>query len=317
MMQYLYNFDFMRGDMSHVQMRSSGVPAQSESFYDLHQEVKKYVQKRVPYFGYFAETFIAPENVMGYGDELDHLEMSDADSTLGDLQSMVVGSPEFLQALRRYRDILETRFFVPNMTIMTADKDDPRFDKFYISGNEARLFMAFFLTDMPSYMGLGFETRDQHLMPAPNEYYTKLYVFQITRGPKATRGPYIWGRNGQLFQNLTRIRQLAQKLLPEINGKKVKWLLPPDATGNKKVIAWTLENYEKYIFIINLDLNEDTVGVKVPMVMTNEQQLANFTFSTYSSEIYFDKVLMHNGKSFHLDYLRKGEARVYVMGSRQ
>ena len=311
--QSLYNFDFMRGDMSHVQMRPSGVPEQTKDYYDIHQEVKKYIQQQKHYFAYFAESFIAPENLMAYGDELDHLEMSDADTTLGNLQSMVVGTPEFIQTLRYYRDILETRHFVPSMTIMTADKDDPRFDKFYIDGNEARLFMAFFLTDMPSYMGLGFETRDRHLMPAPNEYYTKLYVFHILKGPKATRGPYIWGKNGALFRNLTRIRIFAQQLLPEINHKKIKWLLSPDATGHKKIIAWTIEAYNKYIFTVNLDLNLDAINIKIPLKIKPQQTTAQLTFSSYPNEIYFDNVLKYNGKSFHLNSLRKGEARVYFI----
>jgi hypothetical protein len=35
-------------------------------------------------------------------------------------------------------------------------------------------------------MSLGYEQRDPHPVPAPNENYTKLYVFQLDEGPKAT-----------------------------------------------------------------------------------------------------------------------------------
>ncbi|WP_420147897.1 hypothetical protein, partial [Spirosoma sp.] len=88
--QRAYNFDFMRGDMAHVQMRPEGVPAIIDDYYDPLRAIKKYVQANgVPYFAFFAETFLAPPNTMGYGDECEHLQAIEADSTLGDLQSMV------------------------------------------------------------------------------------------------------------------------------------------------------------------------------------------------------------------------------------
>lgn len=150
--QTIYNFDFMRGDMSHVQMRPSGVPEQVDEFYDIHKAIKRYCQSNKPYFGYFAETFLAPPNEMGYGDEVEHLVQSEADTTLGDLQSMIVGSERFVSEFARYHHIATTTSVVPNFTIMTADKDDPRFDEFYLAGNEVRFFCALFLTDLPSYM---------------------------------------------------------------------------------------------------------------------------------------------------------------------
>lgn len=314
-MQATYNFDFMRGDMSHVQMRLEGVPSQPEPYYDLHQAVKTHVQKTKPYFGYFAETFIAPENTMGYGDEIDHLEMSDADSTLGDLQSMVLGTAEFLQALRYYYDILNTRTVTPNMTVMTADKDDPRFDKFYRDGNEARLFMAFFLTDMPSYMGLGFETRDVHIMPAPNEHYTKLYVFQELNGPKATKGPYIWGKNAPLFHNLTRIRQYAAQILLHIDEQSVHWLLPPDAKGYKKVIAWTQADKPQYVFVVNLDLNKETKNVKIPFLKKEEKQALTLSFSTHPATLIEHNALRNNEKNWTIEKLKSGEGQVFVLSN--
>ncbi|MEM6700548.1 MAG: hypothetical protein AAF599_19240, partial [Bacteroidota bacterium] len=232
--QATYNFDFMRGDMSHVQMRAAGVPKQADQYYDIHKNIKNHIQQFVPYFAYFAETFLAPPNEMGYGDEVEHLLLSDADSTLGDLQSMVVGSQRFLSEFSRYRQILRTSSLAPNFTIMTADKDDPRFDEFYLRGNEIRLFCGLFLTDMPSYFGLGFELRDPHPEPAPNEYYTKLYVFQEKEGAKATRHPYVWGENGELFHHLSRIRKIAEGILPSIFGQAIKWLVPPDENSKRK-----------------------------------------------------------------------------------
>lgn len=89
--QRAYNFDFMRGDMAHVQMRPEGVPTDPDDYYDPLRAIKRYVQTNgVPYYAFFAETFLAPPDTMGYGSEPDHLDAIDADSTLGDLQSLVV-----------------------------------------------------------------------------------------------------------------------------------------------------------------------------------------------------------------------------------
>jgi hypothetical protein len=240
--QQRFGFDFMRGDMSHVQMRPEGVPVDIDPHYDIHAAVKRRIRESgVPWFAYFAETFMAPRGIMAYGDEVDHLDASDAEVTLGDLQSVPINTDEFLQRFRRYLDVASTRFVTPSFTVMTGDKDDPRFDEFYLAGNEVRAFCALFLTDLPSYTGLGFELRDIHTEAAPNEYYTKLYVFQEREGPKATTGPYLFGRNGHLFHNLTRIRLFAEELLPQIRGCPVRWLRAPDPTGSDRFLAWTVE----------------------------------------------------------------------------
>jgi hypothetical protein len=251
-----YNFDFMRGDMSHVQMRPEGVPAVRDAWYDPLGAVKQQVLRTKPWFGYFAESFLAPSGEMAYGDECDHLEASFADTTLGDLQSEPVGTDTFMQLFARYRHWLETRNFAPNFTLMTADKDDPRFDRFYLTGNELRYFLGLFLTDMPSYMGLGFECRDPHPVPAPNEHYTKLYVFQEKNGPKSTNGPYQWGQNHALYAQIARQKALADALWPQIEGTQVAWLVPPDPSGQFKIIAWTLVQQSRYVFVAHFDTGQ-------------------------------------------------------------
>jgi hypothetical protein len=248
-LQRQFNFDFMRGDMSHVQMRPGGVPAQPDAFYDLLGAVKRVICLEKPYFAYFAESFLAPPNDMAYGDECDHLEASLADSTLGDLQSEPIDTAKFMRDFAQYRQWLDTRRFAPNFTIMTADKDDPRFDGFYLRGNELRHFMALFLTDMPSYMGLGFECRDVHTAPAPNEHYTKLYVFQVPDGPKSTHGPYQWGQNRHLYAQLVAQKQVADQLHDQLQGHPLRWLVPPDPTGERRVLVWVVG---AYVFAANL-----------------------------------------------------------------
>jgi hypothetical protein len=189
---------------------------------------------------------------MAYGDECDHLEASFADTTLGDLQSESMGTEHFVQQFARYWALLKTRLFAPVFTMMTADKDDPRFDAYYLLGNETRYFMALFLTDMPSYMGLGFECRDPHPTAAPNEHYTKLYVFQEDEGPKRTKGAFIWGRNQSLFQNLCVQKELSEEVLPKIEDAETQWLISPDPTGNNTVIAWTQLLQPAFVFVVNM-----------------------------------------------------------------
>lgn len=247
-----FDFDFMRGDMSHVQMRPEGVPAHPGPFYDLLTGVKHAVLPEKPYFAYFAESFLAPPGEMAYGDECDHLEASDADIALGDLQSEPVDTENFMREFSRYDHLLRTRSFAPCFTVMTADKDDPRFDSFYLYGNEIRYFIALFLTDMPAYVGLGFECRDAHPVPAPNEHYTKLYVFHEGTGPKSTKGPYVWGKNRQLYGQLCRQKHLAEEICPTIADAVTRWLVRPDETGQSRVICWT-QDQPSYVFACNFD----------------------------------------------------------------
>lgn len=311
--QETFQFDFMRGDMSHVQMRPSGVPPQADGYYDLHQAIRRHIRQKAPHFGYFAETFLAPAGVMAYGDEVDHLELSEADTTLGDLQSMVPGAPSFLQAFRWYADIHQHRLVKPSFTLMTGDKDDPRFDEFYLHGNEARYFTGLFLTDWPSYMGLGFECRDPHPTAAPNEHYTKLYVFQIEEGPKATNGPYRWGQNAKLFQGLSRIRQLGEELLPQLGQVATAWLLPPDATGHCPYIAWTQAN-PQFLFLVNFAAEGSFGNIKIPAPDCPPGPLVSL-FDHGSEEC--DLLAFCTGKHFQINALPPGACRVYRWPKKQ
>ena len=276
-----FGFDFMRGDMSHVQMRPDGVPPQPVPFYDLLAYVKTEVCRDYPSFGYFAESFLAPPGEMAYGDECDHMEASLADSTLGDLQSEPMGTEKFVRDFAQYRKWLETRKFAPNFTLFTADKDDPRFDAFYLDGNEIRYFMALFLTDMPSYVGLGFECRDPHPAPAPNEHYSKLYVFQMPDGTKGTQGPFVWGKNRGLYYKLFCQKILAEEIFSLIEDAPIHWLLPPDPTGEQRVIAWTQAEQPAFVFVANMNPKTSYSNIQIPFPEGNWEQC----FSTEKEEV--------------------------------
>jgi hypothetical protein len=301
--QKIYNIDFMRGDMAHVQMRPQGVPNKHDTHYDILSYIKMYIQKEVPYFANFAETFLAPAGEMAYGDEVEHLEAAAADSTLGDLQSIVVGSKRFLSEFGRYLDILHTRRVAPNFTLMTGDKDDPRFDEFYLKGNEIRQFIALFLTEMPSYVGLGFELRDPHPTPAPNEYYTKLYVFHIEKGEKATKGDYIWGKNTSLFERLNALKIYAEKIRSNIEGADCQWLIKP--LVENKVIAWLCADY---LFVANLDIDNAVENIALPPQYFKHILSMVGDFSTIKSDI---DILQKKKGAFIIDAIMAGEGRVY------
>ncbi len=315
--RHIGNFDFMRGDMSHVQMRPDGVPNDVDEFYDILGSVKLHVQRtqHAPWFGYFAETFLPARDVFGYGEEQDHLEASLADATLGDLQSCVVGSPDFLRQFRRYLDDLVTRRTAPAFTVMTADKDDPRFDGFYVAGNEARMFTALFLVDMPSYIGLGFEIRDVHLEPVENERYTKLFVFKEAGDSnlypsKARLGEhFIWGENEALFGAITSMRQTAERILPEIATSRTRWLIPPDATALRGTVVWTQEGEPRYVFAVNYDLEKPSGYFGIPGLPPEVELRGEYSSTgTIAAD---DGVLRHNEFFHRLENLAPGEARIY------
>ncbi|OAV44553.1 hypothetical protein [Lewinella sp. 4G2] len=221
--QAAYNFDFMRGDMSHVQMRPEGVPpaAEIDDFYDPLRAVKKHIQRSAPHFAYFAESFLTPDGFMAYGSEAEHLERSEAEVTLGDLQSTIPGGSEFWERLDHYLDVAATTEVTPAWTVITGDKDDPRFDAFHHHGEVARMFAGLFLGRLSLYYSLGFAQRDRHFERAPNEVYSKLYVFQEERGDKAVSGPFRWGGNLDLFVALTKLHQFAAGILAHLGPVKI------------------------------------------------------------------------------------------------
>ena len=199
---------------------------------------------------------------------------------------------------------------------MTADKDDPRFDEFYRAGNEARLFTALFVTDMPSYTGLGFEVRDVHWEPVENERYTKLFVFREegesnVYPSKARFGDrFIWGENVELFERLTALREYADLVLPGIAAATTRWLIPPDATTLRGTAAWTQdEAVDRYVFVVNYDLERDSGYFGIPALPP--AAVLHEEFSTFGPVAERDRVLRHNGFFHRLDNLAPGEGRAY------
>lgn len=206
---------------------------------------------------------------------------------------------------------------------MTADKDDPRFDEFYRAGNETRMFTALFLPDMPTYTGLGFEIRDVRWEPAPNEHYTKLFVFhehgESNVFPSKARfsDTYVWGKNNTLFANLTRLQVFAEPILATIAGTATTWLIPPDATTLRGTTAWTQNvnpgstKEPRYVFLANYDLERDSGYFGIP-ALAHEAVLEPL-FSTVSPDHLPTEPIIHNGFFHRLPNLSPGEGRVYLI----
>lgn len=263
--QQAYNFDFMRGDMAHVQPRSEGVPQEDVEFYDPLLRVKQKIAEKVPHFAFYAETFLAPPDVMGYGNEIEHLEKIEAEATLGDLQSSAVGSEAFLRKFLEYLSIGENHKFTPTLTILTGDKDDPRFDEYFRYGNIMRYFIGIFYTSLPSYYSLGFETRGRNLTRNLNETYSKLYVFNISdeaETDKYTTGPFLWGNNENQFREILRLRKIGERILGEIKETKPYILKYP--TAEDGTFIWTQYPDLRYVFAANisskLEIDEESVS---------------------------------------------------------
>jgi len=266
-----FGFDFLRGDMSHVQTRPKGVPEHPDEYYDIHAYVKRAIAAERPHIAYFAESFLTADDFMTYGSETEHLNASHADVALGNLQGYAPHESTFHELLAEYEGLCQNQSFAPCFTIFSADKDDPRFDASFNNGSVARYFFAAFCPRFPSYTSLGFRQRDEHSEPVANEYYSKLYVFHYDEGPKATRGPYRWGDNQDLYQQIAAIDACKSQLQSASND--FEWLLSPDATGRRKILAWRVGEHN---FAVNF-------GVKAAK-LTHNTTGAESTFGSLDSK---------------------------------
>ena len=292
-----FNFDFMRGDMSHVQMNPHVIEEDLDVYYDIHKYVKHEIQKGKPYFGYFAESFLVDDNLMAFGNEAQHLNFSDTDTTLGNLQSFSLTDADFYIEFSKYYFLAKQNNFVANFTIFTADKDDPRFDIFYLQGNDCRYFLATFFKFFPSYSSLGFEIRDLHPTPAPNEHYTKLYVFQVPEGPKSTNGPYVWGANGTIFEEISQINLLAESILIENEMIDFQLISKMENFVIDRYLVWKLlVGNKNFLFVTALALLEKNVvidfsgyenltlcfGKNMTLLEDKKCQLSPFSYAIFS-----------------------------------
>lgn len=88
-------------------------------------------------------------------------------------------------------------------------------------------------------------------------------------------------------------------------------MIYPDATGYGKVIAWTHADYPKYVFVANLDTENDIINFAIPMIKNMENTALQLEFSTVGNISESDKITKFNGRHYNVTSIKKGECRVY------
>ena len=123
-------------------------------------------------------------------------------------------------------------------------------------------------------------------------------------------GEYIWGRNGPLFAQLTRLRTYAEATLPELDGRQVRWLIAPDPSGDRATIAWTHEPDPDLVFVVNFapDRSWPYFGIPGLHDIGEPGSRLRCEFSTAGGDV---PPAPWNGHQFWVDQMGPGEARAY------
>jgi hypothetical protein len=129
-------------------------------------------------------------------------------------------------------------------------------------------------------------------------------------GPKATHGPFVWGKNGYLFGAVTHLRRYADAIWPILRDRPVRWLIPPDATAHNPIVAWTQASAPEYVFLANTDVGQPVVRFGLQLGLTPPPALtADLTTAAVIPAA--DHSLSFNGKHYRVARLAPGEGRVY------
>ncbi|MEI7475676.1 MAG: hypothetical protein WCK67_12950 [bacterium] len=242
--QKKFNFDFFRADMAHNQISHSH--SNEDKNYDYNCEfwakLKESIKKTTPYFATLAEAFYNNYYIDGFKDMIN----KDFDVVLGDLNFKKLNE-EYLYILDDYINVFPANFrFSPCNTIITNDADRKENNDIFQSdfANEIRMFTALFM-NTSSYMGIGFETREQN--PIESRQYTSNYT-------NHQQFEYKWGENKELFTTLSNLRILYDYLKPVIKNEKLIWL----KTRTNKTAAWIFvdkNNCPLFLFALNLEIN--------------------------------------------------------------
>jgi hypothetical protein len=105
----------------------------------------------------------------------------------------------------------------------------------------------------------------------------------MPEGPKGTGGPFVWGKNRNLYYKLYRQKILAEEIFELIKDKPVQWLLPPDDSGVRRTIVWTQAEAPSYVFAANMDTKNGCAnlaadfppGTWEPVFSTEEETVGN------------------------------------------
>lgn len=214
--QRAYGFDFMRGDMAHVEPRfrenHRNPQSNKAQWYDLFGYILHTIQTQgeAPYFAFLPEALMWAKD-WHQNRPLDHIRNMNSTVALGSLQHVPLGEGHnFANDFKIHMDNGQHIGVPMASSIMTADSDDPHHQHLYGSThkNMVRLFVGLF--HRPTYLGMGFEMKGNN-WPWPSDSQEAM-AQQTTHGSmNAARGtPYQWGNNPDAYANYTRLRNLLE-----------------------------------------------------------------------------------------------------------
>lgn len=284
-----YGFDFLRADMAHNQTAHSHNDDKDMVCPEIWAMLKEKIQKDKPYFATFAESFWSNYYISGVQDMLN----KKFDIVLGNLNFSYLDNA-YTEKINKYlSDYKEKYPFSPCLTVFTNDGDLPCHDSLYTSqeANDCRFFISLFL-NLPSYTGMGFETRD--LTPDCEQKYSNPYV-------KKQRKDFQFGTNELQFKNISNMRNLYcryKNIIENSEFVNVK-------TNDDRQLCWyyTLEGNKKLLFFVNL--NPDKNYVETDLNNINQASLI-YTNSQY------DEIEAKNTQNiFGISNIYIGECVVY------
>lgn len=288
-----YDFDFLRADMAHNQTAHSHNEEKDMVCPEVWAILKEKIQKDKPYFATFAEAFWGNYYISGIQDMLN----KKFDIVLGELNFKFLNN-SYTDLINNYTVDYRAKYpFAPCLTVFTNDGDLPEHDDLYKSqeANDCRFFLSLFLNS-PSYMGMGFETRDltqQHL-----NQYSNYFV-------KKQEKEFLFGQNKKQFENISNMRKLYsryKKILKESDCVTV------DTNDKMQICKYYKFENKKLLFCTNLAPDKNSLK-------TNLQNFhkAKLIYTNSEYEEIPKEILKTDNNSFAVNDIYIGECAIYEL----
>lgn len=243
--QESFDFDFYRADMAHNQISQACIDKNAEfQPVEFWKELKAEIRKNKPEFFTLAECFYGNYYITGIEDMIN----KDFDIVLG-CQNFQQLESSYLNFIDDFLNPFRINFpFFPCVSVFTNDGDLPVHNRFFSSNKvcETRLFVALFL-NLPSYMGIGFETRD--ICSTKEENYSNEYV-------RVKDADYEFGNNYDLYNSISTMRELYENHKFTIDQSNFELLC---LDNNFLVWRYLLKDSKMLFCAVNLNKAESSV----------------------------------------------------------
>ncbi|MBK8190712.1 MAG: hypothetical protein IPK79_09730 [Vampirovibrionales bacterium] len=328
-LQKAYGFDFIRGDMAHLDYRAAAASqnpapeALTPEAYDMFSAMKQAVQREngAPWFAFLPEAMfhIKPHNP----DALQHARWMTSDAALGQLQGRSLEGDDFRRSLQ-WRNQAHAQSNLPICNgMMTADSDNSARAHLYASprGNLARAFAGLF--SPPSYMGMGFEMKGD---PAGADSASSAPVDKTAFTHPYNNGlknkPYQWGKSAETFNGLTRMKrrlEADEHALGKAFQRGVITPLDPHADPRQPVVSWVLKPdgaRPEFLFALNTDIERPQNSARIAAgEILDEKATFAFDFSTQAARSPRQARIQRRGRTLVLSRMGPGEGRIYRIRS--